>query len=224
MTPDRSRLEIGTVVWLHGLGESPDSMMAVAQRMNPTRLTIRGVFPAAPLRPIGRVGRKLVTGWYEQSVYRYQHMDLDSALDTESWLRPIVDREVESAANGKVVVAGFSQGAAMALMLALRSPRVAGVMLYAGHMPVEMEELLTTTRSLPAGVPVWIGHGVEDLIVPIESGVHVRNKLTEWGYPVTWQPYHGEHEAFGGVTLSVLAFLRHTVGMQRVKAVPKEVS
>lgn len=215
--PVRSR-EIGTVIWLHGLGQSPDTMMAVAQRINPTRLTIRGVFPAAPRRRIGRVTKEPVTAWYDQNVYRYQRMDLVSALATETELRAVLDTELGRAIRGKVVVAGFSQGAALSLMLGLRDPRVAGIMVYAPYLPEELEDLLAATRTLPKDVPIWVGHGAEDLVVPVESGVYVRNRLREWGYPVTWQPYHGGHDAFGGVGVGVLAFLLRTVGMRRMSS------
>ncbi|MEU4090331.1 alpha/beta hydrolase, partial [Streptomyces aureus] len=103
-----------------------------------------------------------------------------------------------------------SQGATVALTMALTYARqLAGVALYAPFMPPDLPALLPDGGPSPAadGLPVWIGHGARDWVVPERSGAELRDLLTNWGHPVTWQRYPGGHEPFAGVRASLPAFL-----------------
>jgi phospholipase/carboxylesterase len=122
----------------------------------------------------------------------------------------------ESAAAGskRVVLAGFSQGAAMALIAGLRYPeRLGGIILYDPYTPAELP--LADTRSpANADLPVWIGHGRYDWIIPAVVGEGVRDLLLSWGHPVSWREYHdypNTHEPFSGAAGDLRAFLDEVV-------------
>ncbi|SDT60920.1 phospholipase/carboxylesterase [Streptomyces sp. TLI_053] len=206
-----------TVLWLHGLGQGPESLVEVADRLELDRAGIRGVFPQAPLRPIGRVSGDPVRAWFEQDVFALENpgpASLPGVLAIERRLRAVLDEETARVGPGRTVVAGFSQGALMALVLALRYPqRLAGLALYAPFLPDEAVPLLASRRSAVAvDLPVWIGHGAFDWIIPEQSGAKVRDVLADWGHPVGWQRYRAGHEAFGGVKRALPDFLERVLG------------
>ncbi|MED7954387.1 alpha/beta hydrolase [Streptomyces sp. BE303] len=206
-----------TVLWLHGLGQEPESLIEVADRMGLDRAGIRGVFPRAPLRPIGRVSGDPARAWFQQDVFSLDHPgpeSLPSVLAVERRLRAVLDEETARVGAGRTVVAGFSQGALMSLVLALRYPqRLAGLALYAPFLPEEAVPLLASRRSaVAADLPVWIGHGAFDWVIPEQSGAKVRDVLADWGHPVRWQRYRAGHEAFGGVKRGLPAFLDRVLG------------
>jgi predicted esterase len=206
---------VATIIWLHGLGQSPDIMVRVARRMGLVGRGVRGVFPAAPERMAGRLREEPVAAWFDQNVFDLRRMDLGSALAMEMELRSLVAKEAELAGHDRVLIAGFSQGAAAGLMLGMRcTEQISGMMLYASYLPDELESLLSTSRKLPTHVPVWLGHGVHDFVIPSRAGEHVRDALVAWGYQVTWQSYRCGHESFGRVRYGVRPFLEDAVGLK----------
>lgn len=220
-----SRSPIATIIWLHGKGQGPDVLMEVARRFDLPDAGVRGVFPAAPERMVGRVRSDPVTAWFEQSVFAIHNFDLLGALAMEAQLRSLVAEEIERAGPNRVLLAGFSQGAVASLMLGLRyTRRISGMMLYASYMPDQLESLLAVTRTLPTDVPIWLGHGARDWIVPSRAGRRVRDTLVEWGYPVTWYRYQGGHEPFEAARNNLHFFLNNTVGLKLHSPDQKESS
>jgi phospholipase/carboxylesterase len=206
---------VATIIWLHGLGQEPRDMMRVARRMRLLGLGVRGVFPAAPATMTKRFTSEPVRAWFEQDTFDLHKMSLRSALATEEQLRSLVADEIALAGHNRVIIAGFSQGAAVGLMLGMRyAGEISGLMLYAPYLPDELETLLAATRRLPTSVPVWLGHGVHDYVIPYRVGEHVRDTLAAWGYPVTWQAYRAGHEAFGRVHYGAYPFLDDAVELK----------
>ncbi len=213
---------VATIIWLHGLGQEPGVMIDVARRMRLLGLGVRGVFPAAPASMTKRFTSEPVTAWFEQDTYDLRKMSLRSALATEEELQSLVADEIALAGHHRVIIAGFSQGAALGLMLGMRyAGEISGLMLYASYLPDELETLLADTRRLPTRVPVWLGHGAHDYVLPYRVGEHVRDTLAAWGYPVTWQLYRAGHEAFGGVRYGVRPFLDDAVEFKPRRALLK---
>ena len=185
---------IGSIVWLHGLGQDASVMRGISEAIGLTG--VRSVYVSAPYRMIGMVRTTPVRAWFMQKITRMDEGDLTTLNDAKSQLREIVDAESAVVGADRVVIAGFSQGAAMATSVALHHPeRLACLALYAPF--IVREDLADATRSdANAQLPVWIGHGRRDWTVPIKMGRAVRNILHGWGHPVTWQSYPGIHEPF----------------------------
>lgn len=198
-------------------------MVSAARRMGLLGGGLRGVFPAAPERATRRFSEKPVTAWFEQDIYHLHKVNVRSALTTEEQLRSVVADEIELADHRRVIIAGFSQGAVAGLMLGARYPgMIAGLVLYACYLPAEIESLLAATRRLPSRIPVWLGHGTRDHVIPYRTGQRVRDTLASWGYPVTWQSYRTGHDAFGCVRYGVRDFLSNAVGLKPPGIRPEE--
>ncbi len=134
---------------------------------------------------------------------------MPTLLATEQALHELVSAESALAGSKRVLLAGFSQGASMALITALRHPeRLGGLMLYDAFLTGELS--LADTRSpANADLPVWIGQGRFDWIVPLVVGESVRDLLRSWGQPVSWHVYYdypNNHEPFGGASTELRAF------------------
>jgi len=182
-----TRAHRGTVVWLHGIGQAPGDLMAVTQRFRLAEAGVRGVFPRAQVSAPSLLSGLAVPCWFPQNLLA-----------------------IDRIGAGRIVLAGFSQGATVALTMALTyTRRLAGVALYAPFVPPDLPALLPAGGPSPAGsgLPVWIGHGARDWVVPERSGAVLRDLLTDWGHPVTWQRYPGGHEPFAGVRASLPAYL-----------------
>ncbi len=187
---------VGSIIWLHGLGQDASVMKGVFEASGLAGAGVRSVYVSAPYRMIGMVRPAPVRAWFMQKVTRLDEGDVATLNDAESMLREIVESESAAVGAGRVVIAGFSQGAAMATSLALHHPeRLACLALYAPF--IVREDLTDATRSnANAHLPIWIGHGRRDWTVPIKMGRAVRNILVGWGHPVTWRSYPGIHEPF----------------------------
>ncbi|MGW2781569.1 alpha/beta hydrolase [Streptomyces populi] len=209
-TTDPTRPHRGTVVWLHGIGQAPGDLMAVTQRFRLAEAGVRGVFPRAPVAAPSLLSGLAVPCWFPQNLLAIDRIDVEGLLAVHRPLSALLDAEADRIGAGRIVLAGFSQGATVALTMALTyTRRLAGVALYAPFVPPDLPALLPAGGPSPAGsgLPVWIGHGARDWVVPERSGAVLRDLLTDWGHPVTWQRYPGGHEPFAGVRASLPAYL-----------------
>jgi phospholipase/carboxylesterase len=188
-TPD------ATVIWLHGLGADGSDFVPVVPALELGGLAVRFVFPHAPMRPVTINGGYVMRAWYD-----ILGMELDRRED-EAGVRDsgrIVDglvlRERERGiAQARIVLAGFSQGGAIALHAGLRSPaRLAGILALSCYVPIAAA--LAGERT-PANrdVPIFLAHGTLDPVVPYRAGQRARELLENLDYAVEWHEYRIEH-------------------------------
>ena len=185
-----------TVLWMHGLGADGQDFVPVAQELSLASVgPVRFVFPNAPVIPVTLNGGYPMPAWYDiLGAELTQRQDEQGMRRTQGAINTLIARETaRGIAASRIVVAGFSQGCAMALMTGLRYPdRLAGIMGLSGDLP-----LLTTLAAerSPAnhGLPVFLGHGRRDGMVPLAAGAATRDALTALGYPVDWHEYDMEH-------------------------------
>ncbi|MFK0173088.1 alpha/beta hydrolase [Streptomyces sp. NPDC090306] len=204
-----------TVVWLHGIGQVPGDLAEVADRLRLDRAGVRGVFPRAPVTAPSLLTGLPVSCWFPQSVLALDRIDVEGLAAVLTPLTALLTAETARVGAARTLVAGFSQGATVALTLALGHPeRLAGTALYAPYLPPDLPALLPGGGPAPANerLPVWIGHGARDWVVPERSGEGLRDLLASWGHPVTWQRYPGGHEPFAGVRASLPDFLGSVLG------------
>jgi len=194
----RGRTEL-SVIWLHGMGQGPEHPEAVARRLALPEAGVRGVFPRAPAQSRSSLTGRSASSWFVQSIDRLWMVDLPSLQATETKLHALIDSEVERFGAGRVALAGFSQGAVTALYCGLRYRLpLAGIAVYAAF-PLRGLDFFDEQHPVTASVPLWIGHGRRDWVVPFGSGEQVRDELSSRGHPVQWRRYRGGHEIFGGV-------------------------
>ncbi|MEU5183558.1 alpha/beta hydrolase [Streptomyces longwoodensis] len=216
-----------TVVWLHGVGQGPADLAAVADRLGLAAAGVRGVFPRAPVEAPSLLTGLPVPCWFPQNLFTPDRIDTPGLLAVLRPLTVLLRQETERIGAARTVVAGFSQGATVAVTLSLRHTEpLAGAALYAPFLPPDLTALLPGGRPAPANarLPVWIGHGARDWIVPEGNGAGLRDLLTAWGHPVTWQRYPGGHEAFAGVRASLPRFLTEVLATPVPRAPDPEPS
>jgi phospholipase/carboxylesterase len=202
---------VGSVIWLHGLGQDIGVMKGVAAGLELTRSGVRSVYVNAPHRLLGLVRKTQVRAWFVQKVSNLASADPATLRAMRGALTAVVDAESALVGSTRVVLAGFSQGAAMALSVGLRHPaRLGGLALYAPFL-VREGDGASALSPANAGLPVWIGHGRRDWTVPMSTGIEVRDALAERGYDVSWHRYPGVHEPFAGAARDLRAFIDATL-------------
>lgn len=185
-----------SVIWLHGLGaDGNDFASILPELVSPQWPALRFVFPHAPTRPVTVYGGMPMRAWYDIA-----GVDLVSRQD-EAGMRAsiasvdeLIARENERGVpTSRILLAGFSQGGAIALAAGLRhAEKIAGVVALSTYLP--LRDAFETERSAAnAATPIFWGHGTADPIVPLTRGVGSRDLLQSLGYPVAWHTYPMPH-------------------------------
>ena len=199
------------VIWLHGLGaDGYDFLPIVPQLALSPALAVRFVFPHAPVRPVTLNGGAPMRAWYDL-------LGLDrSAAQDESGLRSAaelvegcIDSQVTAGVpRQRIVLAGFSQGGAMALQVGLRQrTALAGIMALSAYLPLETQLARELT---PAGraTALLMCHGLRDAVLPQAMGTHARDLLRTLGVAVERHEYPMAHEVCAAEIADVARWLR----------------
>lgn len=191
------RAATSSVIWLHGLGADGHDFEPIVPYLGlDPGLAVRFVFPHAPRRAVTINAGLIMPAWYDIRVLALRRdVDERGVLDSSEQVRALVARENERGVPcGRIVLAGFSQGAAIALHVALRYPeRLAGIVALSTYL-VREETLDSERDEANRGIPIFQAHGTADEMVPIENGRSTRDRLIELGYPVVWKTYPVGHE------------------------------
>lgn len=183
-----------SIIWLHGLGADGEDFAPIAQQIK-LPVTIRYIFPHAPMRPVTINGGFVMRAWYdiaEQNIGGRQ--DAEGIRTSQGQVEALIAQEVaRGIPHGNIFLAGFSQGGAIVLHTALRqSEALGGVLALSTYLP-----LADNVRSeMPAGAkatPIFMAHGRSDNIVPYALGVNSRDTLLELGCTVEWHEYKMQH-------------------------------
>ncbi|MCZ7563645.1 MAG: alpha/beta hydrolase [Burkholderiales bacterium] len=199
-----------SVIWLHGLGaDGSDFEPIVGELALPAR-PIRFVFPHAPTRPVTINGGMVMRAWYDilgNDVARRE--DAAGVRASQRGIEALIARERErGTAAGRIVLAGFSQGGAIALQTALRHPeRLAGIMALSTYVPIA-DSLTAEAHAANRATPIFMAHGVHDPIVPVALGRRSRDLLASLGYAVEWREYPMPHAVCAEEIVDIGAWLR----------------
>jgi len=205
--PDTQTVEIetganpgGAVIWLHGLGaDGHDFEPIVPELMLPSDLPLRFVFPHAPVRPVTLNGGVPMRAWYDiLSLDRGAPTDEAGIRASADILNGLIAREKERGLTaGRIVVAGFSQGGAIAMHAALRYPeKLAGLMALSTYLPLHdvfEAEVLQDPRCGFQDLPIFMGHGSFDPMLPMALGEGSARLLRDSGFTVEWHDYPMAH-------------------------------
>ncbi|MCH8136146.1 MAG: alpha/beta hydrolase [Proteobacteria bacterium] len=190
----------GTVIWLHGLGADGHDFEAIVPELRlPASLPLRFVFPHAPVRPITINGGMEMRAWYDiVSFDKKDRADEAGIRASSALVDGLLEREQQRGIeSSKIVIAGFSQGGAIALHNVIRSPlKLCGLMALSSYLPLRDTidaELANNPHTGDVSVPVFIGHGTSDPMVPYEGGRDSADVLRSLGYQVEWHEYAMGH-------------------------------
>jgi phospholipase/carboxylesterase len=190
----------GTVIWLHGLGaDGHDFEPIVPELCLPGEPGLRFVFPHAPVRPVTLNGGMPMRAWYDIiSLDRSGPQDERGIRESAAALSGLIERERDRGiADERIVVAGFSQGGAIALHTALRHPnKLAGLMALSTWLPLGdafKSEVMDNDKAQSHDLPVFMAHGTFDPVLPFALGQQSKAALESAGYAVDWHEYPMAH-------------------------------
>ena len=181
-----------SVIWLHGLGASGHDFEPIVPELQlPADLAVRFIFPHAPQIPVTVNGGMVMPAWYDILA-----MDIDRKVDEAGVLASadavdaLIEREIaRGIPSERIIIAGFSQGGAVAYQAALRHPQpLAGLLTLSTYMAMPV-----TPSNANASLPVMICHGSMDPMVPEQLGQRAAATLTELGYTPQYKSYPMEH-------------------------------
>ncbi|MCI0749490.1 MAG: alpha/beta hydrolase [Nevskiales bacterium] len=185
------------VVWLHGLGADGHDFVPVVPELElPPELAVRFVFPHAPVRSVTVNSGMSLRAWYDiLSAQDLKRQDETGIRDSERRVRELLqDQRAAGLAADRLVLAGFSQGGAIALHTGLRYPqRLAGILALSTYLPLA-EPFVTEARPERRDTPVLMCHGQFDPLIPLSLGRHSRQILQDRGYAVDWREYPMQHQ------------------------------
>ena len=190
----------GSVIWLHGLGADGHDFEPIVPELHlggPARL--RFVFPHAPVRPVTINGGMAMRAWYDiYSLERSGPVDDAGIRQSAAMLEGLIQRERDRGISSeRIVVAGFSQGGAIASHAALRYPDpLGGLMALSTYVPLHaslQDEVFGNAAAQPKDLAIFMAHGTMDPMVPVAMGEASREILVEQGYSVAWHDYPMGH-------------------------------
>ncbi len=185
------------VIWLHGLGADGHDFPPIVPELRLDRsLAIRWVFPHAPAIPVTINGGMVMPAWYDiRALDSDQRHDEQGILRSASHLTRLIERENERGIPcERIVLAGFSQGGAIATHVALRHPEpLAGLVALSTYLVLH-HSLEAERHPANLGIPVFQAHGTLDPMVTFDRGVASRERLRELGYDVEWHEYPMAHQ------------------------------
>lgn len=188
---------VATVVWLHGLGADGRDFVPIVEELRlPDSVPVRFVFPHAPFRPVTVNAGYVMRAWYDIKSFTPEgRADVaglaESVARVKGYLRAENERGVPSS---RTVLAGFSQGGAVALTAGLRRPeRLAGLLALSTYLPFP-ERLAAERSTANADLPILMCHGRLDPVVHLTMGMEARDVLRAHGYTVDWHDYPMQHE------------------------------
>lgn len=204
-----------TILIMHGLGADGRDFLPVAGQLDLSSVgPVRFLFPSAPSLPVTINGGYVMPAWYDiLGTDLVRREDEGGLRQSQATIDALITKEIDRGiAAHRIVVAGFSQGCAMALMIGLRfHQRLGGIAALSGYLP-----LATTTAAersaVNAGLPIFMAHGTRDGVVPIARAEASRDALAALGYGVDWHPYPMEHSVCPQEIADLQAWLLRVLG------------
>lgn len=185
-----------SVIWLHGLGADGNDFRPIVPELRlPAEAGVRFIFPHAPEQPVTLNGGMVMRAWFDLvSLDRGGRQDASGIRAAAGQVQALMARENERGVpDERIILAGFSQGGAVALHLGLRHPRrLAGILALSTYLP--LQDTVAEERSAAnAETPIFMAHGVMDPVLDLRLGEQSRQELEALGYTVEWHTYPMAH-------------------------------
>ena len=181
------------IIWMHGLGADGHDFEPIVPELGmPATPAARFVFPHARVQPVTINGGARMRAWYD--VTGDGRQDAAGIRASQARVEALIARErSRGIAPGAIVLAGFSQGGAMALHTGLRHPeRLAGILALSTYLPLP-DTLAQEASKANRDLPILMAHGTQDPVIPLSWAARSRDHLTSLGYTVDWHEYPMPH-------------------------------
>lgn len=203
-----------TVIWLHGLGDDGQGWSEVVPSLGlPPAMRVRFLFPHAPTMPVAINNGAVMRAWYDiRDADLHARADLPGVRKSQAQVEALLAREKQrGVAAARIVLAGFSQGGAIALYAGLRHPaRIAGIIALSTYL-IDVPALAAEANGANRDLPIFMAHGTRDPVVRLAWAEMSRKALVDAGWPVEWRTYPIEHSAVLEEIVAAGAFLRRVL-------------
>ena len=212
---ETARPATASVIWLHGLGADGHDFEPIVPELDlPDALAVRFVFPHAPMQAVTINGGAVMRAWYDVYALQGQRReDADGVRASQVRVEELIAHEKSRGVQAsRIVLAGFSQGGAIALQTGLRhGERLAGIMALSTYLPIA-STLAAEAAAANRAVPIFMAHGMDDPLIPIERAMISRRQLEAAGYAVDWHEYPMEHAVCAAEIADISAWLQRVLG------------
>ncbi len=204
-----------SVIVLHGLGADGNDFVPLVEELDLEAIgPLRFVFPHAPTRPVTINGGYVMRAWYDIAGPDLRQREDEAGLRaSRDAVEALIERERQrGVAASRIVLAGFSQGCAIALLTGLRhTERLAGIVGLSGYLPLAGR---TAAERSPANgdVPIFLAHGSYDQVVPLGAAIATRDALVALGYPVEWHEFPMQHSVCAEEVIELNRWLVRVLG------------
>jgi phospholipase/carboxylesterase len=202
-----------SIVWMHGLGADGHDFAPIVPELE-LPFAARFVFPHAPMRPVTINAGAVMRAWYDvRGIGGERREDAEGVRASAAQIEALIAREhARGVAAERIVLAGFSQGGAMALHTGLRHrERLAGILALSCFLPLA-DTLADEAARANRDVPIFLAHGRYDDLVPIARARRAHDVLTGLGYRVEWHDYPMPHSVCPEEIADIAAWLTTTLG------------
>jgi phospholipase/carboxylesterase len=182
-----------SVIWLHGLGADGHDFEPIVQKLNIPN--VRFVLPHAPKMAVTRNSGYIMPAWYDlYGVTGNSKEDEDGIKNSQAYVNTLIQKELDRGiAAERIVIAGFSQGGAIALYSALRYPtKLGGVLALSTYLPIKTK-LNAEANAANKDVPIFMAHGVFDDVITLDMCKISLQTLRNDHYSVSWHEYNMAH-------------------------------
>ena len=204
----QTKTPIASVIWLHGLGADGEDFVPVVKILNLPN--VRFILPHAPYQKISMNNGYEMRAWYNLFGLQSSHpQDAAGIALTQTYIESLIAQENQRGiANHKIVIAGFSQGGAIALHLALRQQQaLAGVLALSTYLPLQ-DHLASQKTKSSLSTPIFMAHGSDDEVITLERCKQSLSILQENGYQIDWHEYPMAHSVHPNEINDIRVFLQ----------------
>jgi phospholipase/carboxylesterase len=185
-----------SIIWLHGLGANGHDFEPIVPELNlPAAVKIRFVFPHAPQQAVTINSGTVMPAWYDIVSPQLDQLEDETGVHrSQQYIETLIEREnARGVAPENIILAGFSQGGAIALHTGLRHPRrLAGIIALSTYMPL-VQTVRQEASKANQHTPIFMAHGRHDPIIPLHLGEDACHYLKQLGYEPEWKTYFMEH-------------------------------
>lgn len=197
------------IIWLHGLGADGHDFEPIVPELGlPAALQLRFIFPHAPVRPVTLNQGMRMRAWYDIFQLGGGPEDEEGIRASQELVENLITSENKKGIPfQRIVLAGFSQGGAIALQTALRcQERLAGILALSTYLPLSAK--LESERSKASrDLPIFMAHGMYDEVIPLARAEQSRKILVELGYGLEWRTYPMAHSVCAEEIAEIARFL-----------------
>lgn len=202
-----------SVIWLHGLGADGHDFEPIVPELNlDPESGIRFIFPHAPKRPVTINNGMNMRAWYDiKSPNLRDQEDSESIITSSRLITQYINAEIETGIeSNKIILAGFSQGGAITLHAGLRfAEPLAGLLALSCYLP--LPDLLEKEALAAKNMPIMMGHGSSDPVIPVAQGRASAEALKNQGYSVEWQEYMMQHAVCSEEIIAIGAWIKRVL-------------